>query len=182
VNQTELGPFVLEAASEPKPVEGTTPAGYDVEGTAAFHHLRGPADLFLTIRDTRWSNGERDLVACARHASPERFDTLVERLHLAVLRSPDFYVDLRQARIRTNGRAGLFNASLEELNAGADLDVHAILRKAGATHMGTRGAVLGDCGRTRARYTARFDDHSCAVPLVAYVLTRVAPVARGAAA
>jgi hypothetical protein len=159
-------------------LDGETASGAKSFGTGELHELTGPEGLRLTIRDTRWNSGERDVVATERHDSPERFDTLIERLRLTVLDRQGGYVELRQARLRPNGRAGLFDADLPMLNAGAGVDVEQTLLSHGALEVGTREDLLGDMERTRKRLGARIapGGQDC-LPLVAYVLTRVAPVA-----
>lgn len=103
---TLIGDFTIQPLAASRALDGETPRGVAASGVARVYRLTGPGHLELTIRDVRWDNRERDVVACVRHASPERFDTLIERLRLPVLESQGPYVDLRQARLRPNGRAG----------------------------------------------------------------------------
>jgi hypothetical protein len=178
-----IGPFVVRAIAGTEPVDGETPSGSRASGIAHFHGLFGPDGLHLTLRDAHWANGERDIVAVERHQSPERFDTLVGRLRLAVLDRDGGYIELQQSRLRPGGRAGLFKARLQDLDGGAGLDVRGALLAAGAESVGTREQLLGDSERTRTRMGARFGEAGrITVPLVAYVLTRVAPLSHGIAA
>lgn len=92
------------------------------------------------------------------------------------------YVELRQVRLKPNGRGNLFAPDEAGLDAGAGIGVAEELRRYGAAAVGTRAELLGDAGRHRARLGARLPCGAEMVPVVAYVLTRVAPVARGATA
>ncbi|MGO9960904.1 MAG: hypothetical protein ACLP50_33835 [Solirubrobacteraceae bacterium] len=85
---------------------------------------------------------------------------------------------MRQARLRDNGHAGLYNADAAMLDAGAGLDVRAVLLRNGASAVGTREELNGDTGPARHRIGAHIGQASIhLLPVVAYVLTRVAPVA-----
>lgn len=176
--ELEVGEFPLRPLGRSIKLEGETASGAEASGRGDLYELTGPEGLHLTLRHTRWETGEQDVVACERHQSPERFDTLVERLRLAVLDYGSPYVELRQGRLRSNGRAGLFNADLAELDAGAGVAVAEALRRHGATEIGTRRELLHDEGRTANRCGALFEEQARLVPVLAYVLTRVAPVAR----
>ena len=176
-----IGDLTLRSLGRRLSIEGQTVEGHDATGIAHLYEVSGPG-LRLTIRDATWDNGERDVVASDRHDSPQRFDTLVERLRLAVLDRGGPYVELRQARLRANGRAGLFDADRDALDEGAGLSVADLLLEHGARDVGTRAEVLGDDGRARNRFGARLAASTDAVPVIAYVVTRVAPVARDLAA
>jgi len=156
--------------------DGETATGVATTGRSALYRVTGPEHLELTVRDTTWSTGERDLAVLRRHGSPERFDTLVERLRLTVLDRGGPYIELRHVQLRSNGRGGLFDANAETLAASAGIDVVDALRSLGATAVGTREDLLGDEGRTRRRWGALFPVDNTNVPIAAFVLTRVAPV------
>lgn len=175
-----IASFTIRSLYRSESIVGETTSGKRSSGIGRLYDLEGPDGLRLTIRDTSWVSGERDIVACERHGSPERFDTLIERLRLTVLARGGAYVELRQARLRPNGRAGLFDAGLPALNEGARIDVKRTLLAHGAREVGTREQLLGDLERTRHRLGAQLTKRGEGrAPLVAYVLTRVAPVANG---
>lgn len=183
VSERTIGAFTLRSLSRTVEVHGETSSGVQSTGVGSHFEVLSSDGLCLTIRDTRWATGERDIVACERHDSPERYDTLVGRLRLSVLDRGGLYVDLRQARLRLNGRAQLFNADLPYLSAGAGVDVEAVLTANGASAIGTREELLADSGSTRRRIAARVGhDGREWAPVVAYVLTRIAPVGAGLAA
>jgi hypothetical protein len=175
----QLGPFSLAALDGEQMVDGETVSGVQSEGTARSYELTGAGGLRLRIQEVRWLNGERDVVAAERYDSPETFDTLIGRLRLAVLmRAGGYYVELQQAR-RRGKRAQTFKADLAELDETAGVDCRGALIGAGATAVGTREALWGEDGRRRGFLVATFADQDAPVPVVAYVLTRVAPIAAG---
>ncbi len=175
----EVGAFRIARVGSMITVEGETPNGVTSQGRGRLYEVTDADECRLTVRDTTWANGERDVVAAERHDSPQRFDTLVERLRLPVMeRGDDLYVELRQVRLKPNGRGNLFSASDAELDAGAGVRVAQALERHGAHEIGTRAELLDDRGPTRGRLGVRFPRKAEAVPLVAYVCTRVAPVAR----
>jgi hypothetical protein len=164
-------------------VKGETAGGQASTGRGRLYSVADGGECHLTVRDTVWANGDRDIVATERHDSPQRFDTLVERLRLPVVaRGGAFYVELRHVRLKPNGRGNLFAPDEAELDAGAGMVVAEELRRHGAMRVDTREALLGDSGRTRQRLGALFPEEADLVPLVAYVCTRVAPVARAVTA
>jgi hypothetical protein len=175
-----VGAFSIADLKRTVTVEGETPEGFASVGRGRLYEVSGPGGLRLTVRDTRWDNGERDVVASERHDSPQRFDTLVERLRLPVAqRGGDLYAELRHVRLKPNGRGNLFAPSEKELDGGAGVQVARELRRHGALRVGTREDLLGDEGRTRGRLGMRVPHDAEVLPVIAYVLTRVGPVAEG---
>jgi hypothetical protein len=178
-----IGAFTITPLGETVDIEGDTTDGVASTGRGTLYEVTGDDRLRLTVRDTRWDNGERDVVATLRHDSPQRFDTLIERLRLPVAeRGDSLYAELRHVRLKENGRGNLHAPGEAELDAGAGVSVAHALMQHGATAVGTRGELLGDEGRMRSRMGVRFPRDAELVPLVAFVCTRVAPVARGVAA
>jgi hypothetical protein len=176
----QIGAFTITPTATTEHVDGETVTGIASTGRGRFYEITGTGGLHLTVRETTWATGERDVVATRRHDSPQRFDTLIERLRLPVSRrGHDFYAELRQVRLKPNGRGNLFAASEEDLDRGACVSVARQLERHGAGRVGTREELLGDDGRTRNRLGVRFGQHADLVPVIAYVCTRVAPVASG---
>jgi hypothetical protein len=87
---------------------------------------------------------------------------------------------LRQARVKPDESqwSNPFKASLDELDAAAEVDARAELLSVGAQAVGTRSKLLGDEGlrRTDLCVTYRADD--LIVPVVSYTITRVLPILR----
>lgn len=175
----QVGPFAAVTLGDIVEIEGETVDGYPSTGRAHLYEITDGSDCRLTVRDTLWANGERDIVASERHHSPQRFDTLVERLRLPVMSlGTELYVELRQVRLKANGRGNLFAPDESELDAGAGFAVARELKRHGATRVATRAELLADEGRTRHRVGVQFPRQASLVPLAAYICTRVAPVAR----
>jgi len=65
---------------------------------------------------------------------------------------------------------------LADLNAGAGVNVIGELKSVGASALGTRAAVLGDDGMRRSFMCVTFDPDGSAVPIMAFLLTRAAPL------
>ena len=108
---------------------------------------------------------------------------LVERLRLPVTqRGHDLYAELCQVRLKPNGRGNLYAATIQDLDDGARVSVAHELEHHGATRVGTRVELLGDEGRARNRVGVRFGQQADLVPVIAYICTRVAPVANGISA
>jgi hypothetical protein len=91
----------------------------------------------------------------------------------------DLYAELRQVRLKPNGRGNLFAASEPELDDGAGVSLVRELQRHGALLVGTREELLGDEGRSRNRWGVRFPADGQIVPVLAYVCTRIEPVRRG---
>ena len=163
-----VGPYVVTPVGHSE-VEGETPDGETSTGQGRLFEVTDGAESRLTVRDTRWSNGERDLVAAERHDSPQRFDTLVERLRLPVLsRGGDLYVELRQVRLKPNGRGNLFAPDEEALDHGAGSawpgSSNGTVRGASA-----RGAAAQRRGSNPQPAGRAFPPDADLVPLVAYI-------------
>ena len=173
----QLGLLAVRALERVVRVEGETTSAAPTGSAARCSTSRWRSGLFgLTVRDTRWQTGERDVVTCERHDSPERFDTLVGRLRLDVAHHGQPYVELHRHGCARTVAPGLFVPDLGELDGGCGVDVRATLLAHGAIAVGMREELLGE-GRTRTRFGALFPEEAELVPMVAYTLTRVAPVA-----
>ncbi len=163
---------------------GSTPSGQPSQGVAELFELDGPQRLRLTVAVLRWRNGERNVETEHRHTSPERLDRLRHGLRLTLNNVPSrrgiWWAELRQARVKPceSQWSNLFKASLDELDAAAEVDTRAELLSVGAQAVGTRSKLLGDEGlrRTDLCVTYRADD--LIVPVVAYTITRVLPILR----
>ena len=172
--------FTCERLDGSVAVEGETTSGVASRGTGELYEVTDGAECRLTVRDTRWANGERDLVACRRHDSPQRFDTLIERLRLPIVaHGGELYAELRHARLKSNHRGNLFVPDERMLDEAAGISVAAELQRFGARRVGPRAELLDDTGRAGGRLGVLFPHDAELVPLASYVCTRVAPVARG---
>ena len=180
-DQIRVGDFTIRSTGRQR-ITGESIDSYQGAAEAECYEVRGPGGVDLVIRDARWESGERDVAVLDRGTCPQHLDRLRNGLRLQVARHGQFYVELRQARLKEGGWSNLFAATEHELDAGAGTRAFDALYAAGAQAVGTREILLGDQGRTRSRLGATFREEADAVPVVAYVLTRVAPLARGLAA
>lgn len=172
--------LVVTPLGTTEPRFGPTLTGAETSGRATLYDVTGPHGLHLRIADTSWSNGERDVRVEERYDSPQTFDQLVGRVRLGVYRAAELlWVELRQARMKVPNRCTLHHATAAELDAGAGVVVRAALLECGATEVGMREDVFGDSSRKRRFMCATFQEKATTVPVVAFVLTRVAPVMRG---
>jgi len=158
-----------------------TPSGVDAPGVDEEWDYRGPEGLRLTLAARRYNNGERAYMAKERHASPERFTTLVDRVRLSIEpHGNDRQCALRTALLKDGGmHATLFDRSWEFLSRCAGRDVQAWLTELGATRVGTKTTVLGTNDRSNNRLWMTFPEHAeASVCWAAYLATRVYPVLR----
>jgi hypothetical protein len=175
-----IGAFRIARMPGIEHVDGETCEQVQSSGRGALYEVGDGGGMRLSVRYTRWDNRERDVVATVRHDSPQAFDTLIERLRLPITRrGTDHYAELRHVRLKPNGRGNLFTPSVEELDAGAGVCVEDELLRHGAIRVGTREQLLADTGGTRGRLGVLFPPENEIVPVIAFVCTRVAPVARG---
>jgi hypothetical protein len=175
------GTFSARLVEEDVRASGQDANKVETEGRSRIFEVRGPDALRLLVRDTSWDTGARDLAVHDRCDAPPAFDRLASGSRLTVGEAPGgrALVELRQARLKGGNWSNLFKASLEELDAGARTDVVTALRDAGAVEVGTREDVLGDEGRRRSFVVATSPPTAQDVPVVAYVLTRIAPLHHG---
>lgn len=175
-----VGVVTVASTGEQRRLEGQTTNREQASGWASIYEVTGPDDLRLECADITWddcSSPQRDVRTLERHGSPQRFDRLCHGLRLAVHPAGSLhFVELRQARMKSDDWSNLYYATPEELDDGAATKVARTLRAVGAHEVGTREAVLGDTGRRRRFLCATFDAEANLVPVVAYVVTRVLPV------
>jgi hypothetical protein len=139
----------------------------------------------IELAYVKWKNGEAD-VRMRGIQGPDVLHRLRHGLRLGVsISRGTHYIDLRQACLGFDTDqpwSNLHAATEEELNSGAGVDVRRALRRAGATHVGTKSGILGTKDNTRGRQCATFSGRSDLVPVVAYVMTRVLPLLRASEA
>lgn len=177
-----IGEFCVRPAGE-REEEGETTSRIQDVGRAVVYQVDGPGGVELDVGDVSWSKGERDVRVLNRKGSPENINRhrlrMGIRLHGHGIERPVAWIELTQARLKPHGWSNAFQASLEELDQGAGLKVRAELMKLGALDVDTRQAALRENGRRRNFMCALFGESNSRVPVAAYVLTRIAPIARG---
>jgi hypothetical protein len=119
VEGLDLGDYRLLATGTEVPVSGETAKRQLSRGTAAEYRLVGSDGIKLTLHDSRWTNGDRDVRAVTRNTTPETYDGIINRLRLGVDRAgEDLVVELQQARLNAMGRPQRRIASLRNSTTG----------------------------------------------------------------
>ena len=148
-------------------------------GKATVFEVHGPNGLHLTVHDTRWLNGDRDVRVARRNASPERFDVLVGRLRMGVQATDDGDLSMMlRVADPADARPTRKQVSFAALHEMAGVDPAEHLTRFGATALGT-GRDLGRARtRTQNQLMVRFPPSAELVPVAAFMLTTVLPLAR----
>jgi hypothetical protein len=164
-------------------VEGKTPSNEASVGEFQYYRLTGPKGLDVELAYVTWANGERD-DQVTRAKEPAILSHLEGRRRLALMRLQrgEYYAVLRQARVKSeapNEWSGLFKASKDELDAGAQLDVYSLLLESGAIGVGPKESVTGISDRQDDWPTAVFSREDMLSPVVAFSVTRILPLIAG---
>ena len=112
-----------------------------------------------------------------------KFDRLVHGLRIGVhvndsTSSTALRLDLKQAQAREGKKwPSARQADSVTLDAGADCDVAAALLTSGATVIESRETAIGDTSTHRNALCVLFPRDAVLVPPLAYLLTRIAPIA-----
>ena len=178
---TQVGVVKIRRNGASTTSSGESCSGARQRGHNTLYLATGPEELEITIADTCWENGERD-VRALETSGPPQIDHLKMRLRLEVQEldsdAKKLKIDLRQARVRLNTEnlwSNLYKADEDDHDRGAGIDVAGLLSEHGAD-VGHRAALLGDRGPTRNRLCAVFPPSAEQVPIVAFVATRVLPL------
>jgi hypothetical protein len=181
----ETPDLLLEPEDDGAPYEGV-PIGASAPqmGTARTYRVLGlnPREVELVIHDVTWVDGSREVFAPEREVGNHpRFDGIVGRHRLGIQRVGGLaYMVLSQSRLNDTPRASRVFPELGSLQQGAGVPFVNTLLRFGADAVDSREALLGDTGNQRRRQVVTFDPESAPhLPAVVFVLTRVAPIARG---
>jgi hypothetical protein len=171
--QGEEGPFSGYTASRK----------WDVGRVIPFHVIGERIDINLGY--IIFSCGERDIRVLEIQAEYDTFERLKHGLRLTMRPVPgeprSLYIELKQAfssNAFTKHETLHPTYSESDLDAGARMPVLGELRKIGAV-VGTKEVVIGDTGRTAKHLSAHFPKDNLWVPVVAYIMTRILPMAWG---
>ena len=180
----KVGGYTITHSGTEGGVRGTTIKGFDSIARRVLFDVTNPTiNLQMTVQDSHWANGERDIVAIERHETPERFDGLKNRLRIGINRCADghdgWFIELRQAQLNEPDRPKCKQADLRALTSGAGVDVADALLTCGADIVGPRSELYGTEGPRKNIVAAHCNESPELVPVVAYVLTRIAPIANG---
>jgi hypothetical protein len=155
-----------------------TPGGVgQLEARATIREAVHPGGHTLELAYLLAPNGER-WVQCQKVESPVRLlDSIEYRLRLTVQGDgPRDWCELRQARATGERWSSLFRPTFAELDEAAETDVAGELRRAGALHVGTREAVLGDRSRRAGFPCVVFERGNEDVPFLSFLFTRALPL------
>ena len=180
--RTRLGELTLHATGELVAKDGTATNGEKSTGFAEVYTVTDDVDGSLnhTIHDTHWANGTRDVQVVRRNGSHEIYDHLVGRLRLTVCGagSGGGYIALKQARVKNKPRATLSAATIEDLYRGCGMSIVDVLSQHGADEVMTWGELFPGARGPRNLLVATSANEPALFPVVAFVLTRIAPLRR----
>ncbi len=159
-----------------------TPAGeVDVQISVARAQVHAEPAIRLDLELCRAENGEAWIRATDAHRSPRRLQRLLHGLRPGIRPVPGHqgseYMELRQAQIVGDPNwPSLRRVSKEVLDEGAGVDCEGELVALGAIRVDTQETVWGATNNRRRDLCVVFPAGNERVPIVAYVLTRVAPL------
>lgn len=184
----QIGEWLIRNLDEVRGItNGQTASRQSSSGSYHLYEVTGPVDVRLLLAFAVWQNGERD-VRPLEAQGPQAFKRLdkgglrltVEPLTRGVHARPGRMIStLRQARIKAdtpNQWSNLQNATLPQLNEAANVDVADTIGQLGAVVTDTKAEVLGEKGPTRAQICTVYEGNNRWIPVVAFVLTRAAPL------
>ena len=179
-----IGDFDFQGPTERnKDVFGQSPDKIQTTGTANLYLVSGPENIEVILQDTKWKDGTRSITAreTQGNAAIERLErglALGIRSHGSLQ-----FFELRQARITDVGAAKpwsqCFKADMTQLNRGAGMNVSKALEEHGAAGIGTKEDLLGETNRRKKMLCVTFPESAHIVPCLAYLLSRVIPLATG---
>jgi hypothetical protein len=180
----DFGPLTFAAKSDhPIPVEGKTIKGVETVGSAFAFDIFDPNRLtHIELHHITWRNGERDVRIEEINSSLRVFQNRASGgLRLGIyLYKGVFWSELRQARIKdSRDWSGLYKATLDNLDTGANLNTAETLKRLGALAIGARNAVIDDNSGRRNYICVTFPKNNHLVPIAAFVLTRILPLYNG---
>jgi hypothetical protein len=161
--------------------DGTATNGEKSTGFAEVYTVTDDVDGSLnhTIHDTHWANGTRDVQVVRRNGSHEIYDHLVGRLRLTVTKLETCsYIALKQARVRNRPRATLCAATIEDLERGCGMSIADVLSQHGVEEVMTWGELFPGARGPRSLLVATSTTEPALFPVVAFALTRIAPLRR----
>lgn len=165
-----------------EPFGKSTDTGGEERGPGVSHVylIHGPAGEAIEIRDNitadaRWV----DCLDTFQTAMP--WKRLAQGLRMGTTLDGDrMMIELRQARINDDKLwSNLYKATASELDDGAGCGVRSLLSDWGAMSYGTREEVIGDTSQRRTYMCVTASSDTEHLPAIAYLLTRVVPLARG---
>jgi len=157
-------------------LSGESISGISGNGNSQFTDVT-MEDVEVTLADTKWENGERDVQAVDRKNSPSAVDSLVRRLRIGVYRSPLqeqlAYMELRCAIPDANGRAVIKKLSEKQISTLLGVPLAQLLPSAKGIVLGTREQLFRDDSRRRTELCALFPSSDTQIPAMIWTVTRL---------
>ena len=176
----EHGGFELLDLGSWVPVEGQTSSRNVSKGQAYQFELRAGNRVALTLGEVHWANGDWEVRGLSVERAPDSLRRLEHGLRMGVRRMTRGrgLVEIRVARCKDQNWSNMFQTSETEMKQIIGAPLGTFLRKFGALEVGSREDVLGDVSNRRNDLCATFNDDDSLVPIVAYFVTRVLPIAQ----
>ena len=178
-----IGPLTIaEMGKDPIQLEGETTSGAQAVGFAKIYEVHSDDGSYLQLARIRWSTGKEDIRTYGEvhgGVALRRLEGGRLRMSIYELDESECWVELAQARVDPTDPvmwATAKSASLEELNAGAQLNCEEILLDAGALRVGTKRELCGDESKRSSFLIAIFEKENERVPIAAYALTKILPL------
>jgi hypothetical protein len=178
-----LGRLRLRDLGVQEAIRGPALSGLEARGVQQVYAVDGDGGVSLCLGHVHWRHGEEEVRVATRPAVPSTLAAFLDEQRLAI--EPwgwgHAQVALDQVRLEPGlsedaAHARAVPSSEAELDRAAGLPVRSTLLRAGALAMGTRQEVLGECDERRHRLCATFPRAATLVPVLAFVLARVAPL------
>ncbi len=173
-----LGHFSLFPRAKRESFVGTTLTDVpNVPAERLIYEVEGPDGILLTVSDAFFENGERHIQVLDASGTDQRFERLTRGCRMGVTASDDVVdFELRQARMKEDDHSTAHNATIEQLDHGAGIDMQTTLRSLGAGRFMTKGEMTGAEGARKNTLCTVAPLDAELVPVAAYVMTRVSPV------
>lgn len=174
----KVGAVLLSSHGEMEVTSGESIGGIHGKGVSRRTEV-AYQNVQLTLSDTQWDTGERDVQATDRSTSPARVDSLVRRLRIGVYPSPLHeqlvFMELRAALPDEHGRAVVRKITLQNFEALLGYPLSHLLPRARGIIIGTRAELFKDESRRRTELCALFQRADVQTPATIWVLTRLLP-------
>ena len=180
----QVGPFTLLGPSDPLPGKLTAFNKELIDASLIGWKVHHPSGLEFDLQVAMIDEGSAKEVAqvqCTnRHQSPQIWDDIVNRLRIGIqpIADGEWMMELKCA-VRPNGGRATRNVwTLADYQQKTGLRLESILTSLGATAVGTRAEITDDTGRNRNYPAATFLPGDSVIPVVAWVLTTLVPLAK----
>lgn len=174
----------IELSKENLAVAGETSGGNFSCGICNLYTVEAESGNWkIDVVHTFWENGEEEVAA--KNVFPEKLNIIKNRLRMVVSKCelPEFpdtkFVTLRMAFLKNEGTSewtNLKNASMGELSEMVGGNALSYFKKLGAITVDYKIDVFSQAGTAANQLVVIFPKENTAVPIHAFVVTRVLPV------